>query len=368
MKVLILSCNTGEGHNSAALAVYEAMCGIGINCDVVDALRFIGEKPSSIVSSSFNSIVVHAPVVFSLAYKAGDLYSSTKMTSPVYLVNTIYASRLYEYITGHHFDAVVCTHLFPMETLTYVRRKYDLTAKCYAVLTDYTCIPFLEETDMDAYLLPHEDVMAECIKNGISQNRLIVTGLPVAKRFISRMTKTAARNYLIFPADKKMYLIMTGGLGCGNAMEMVATILKGKRGETAVYVLVGRNSDLKDLIQKKYKKDERVEAVTFTEKVNIYMSAADVLLTKPGGISSTEAAAVNVPLVHAMAIPGCESRNAEFFSKRGMSLYSRSIKQAAEYADLLVGDKERATKMLAAQWEQIDAQGAENIAELVARA
>lgn len=369
MKILILSCNTGEGHNSAAYAIYEALQEINVECEVMDALRFAGEKSSAIVESSFNSILVHAPTVFGLVYKAGDLYSATKLTSPVYLVNALYAKRLYEYISGNAFDAVICTHLFPMEAMTYIRRKCALNAKCYAVLTDYTCIPFLEETKMDAYLLPHDSVVAECIKSGIPKYRLFVTGLPVAKRFINRMKKPDARNYLVIPANRKMYLIMTGGIGCGNILELCNEILRGedRDDDTSVYVLAGRNSDLKGSIEKRYKNDDRIQAITFTEKVDIYMSAADVLLSKPGGISSTEASAVNVPLVHTMAIPGCETKNAEFFAAHGMSLYAENAKEAAQYADLLIRDKNRAKEMLAAQREHIDPHGAEYIAELVSR-
>ncbi|HWR30820.1 MAG TPA: glycosyltransferase [Negativicutes bacterium] len=364
-KVLILSCNTGEGHNSAAHAVCEALHDSGVECEVADALQFAGKKQSDLVSNSYNSIVVHAPAIFGLAYTAGDIYSTTKLPSPVYLANTLHAKQLGEYIRNKGFTVAICSHLFPMETLTFLRSRHEIEIPCYAVLTDYTCIPFLEETDMDLYFLPHDDLIAECIESGIAENRLITTGLPVAKRYVSRMTRCNARNFLVIPTDKKMYLVMTGGLGSGNVKDLCNEILRDKGDNIVIFVLTGRNSDLKANLEKLYKNDDRVQIMTFTEIVNIYMCAADVLISKPGGISSTEAAVVNVPLVLAMAIPGCETKNAKFFEEHGMALSAGSVEEAAQYADLLVDFENIAEAMCVAQREHIDPHGAVHIARFV---
>lgn len=367
MKVLVLTCSTGEGHNSAAYAVLESLRDMGAFCEVVDAFTFGSSTSSAILTSSFTSIVTRAPNVFGVAYKAGEFYSSTGLPSPVYHANTLYAKNLHEYISENDFDAVVCTHLFPMEALTYIKRTYELNAKCYAVLTDYTCIPFLKDTDLDAYFLPHQRLVTECVECGMDKSRLYVTGLPVVKRFHERMTKEEARNYLVIPTDRQMYLIMTGGLGCGNVIDLCKEILKSTGAHASIYVLAGRNNDLHEEIQKRFFGDERIQTVTFTQRVNIYMNAADVLISKPGGISSTEAAVANVPLIHAMAIPGCESKNAEFFSNMGMSYYAETAKDAARYADMLIVDKTAAEKMISAQIENIDPHGAEHIAAFVVR-
>ena len=365
MKVLVLTCSTGEGHNSAAFAVLESLRDMGALCEVMDAFNLGSSKSSAILTSSFTSIVTRAPTVFGLAYKAGEFYSSTGLPSPIYHANTLYAKNMYEYITENEFDTVVCTHLFPMEALTYIKRKYELNAKCYAVLTDYTCIPFLKDTEMDAYFLPHQALVTECVECGLDKSKLYVTGMPVAKRFHKRMTREEARNYLVIPTERKMYLIMTGGLGCGNVIDLCKEILESTGDDASIYVLAGRNNDLHEDIQNQFFGDERIQTVTFTQRVNIYMKAADVLISKPGGISSTEAAVANVPLIHAMAIPGCESKNAAFFSSMGMSYYAETVKDAARYADMLTADKTAAERMIFAQIENIDPHGAEHIAAFV---
>lgn len=104
-----------------------------------------------------------------------------------------------------------------METLTAIRKSGDFTVPCYGVLTDYTCIPFLAETDLDGYFIAHEDLRAELVEKGIPSDRIIVTGIPVDEKFAHHMEKAAARNYLAIPQNQDVFLIMSGGIGVGNA-------------------------------------------------------------------------------------------------------------------------------------------------------
>ena len=225
MHVLLLSCSTGEGHNHCARAVRQSLEAMGHETDFFDMLHLFGEPGPISVEGLLNVISTKAPNLFGLMYKAGERVSALGVTSPVYLVNTTYGDELCNLINQIDYDAVVCSHLFPMETLTYIRRNYDLRAKCYGILSDYTCIPFLAETELDAYFLPHEMVRAECVRAGIPAEKLIVTGMPVAAAFRETMTKAEAREALNIPAEKKLYLVMTGGIGCGDAIGLCERLL-----------------------------------------------------------------------------------------------------------------------------------------------
>ena len=118
-----------------------------------------------------------------------------------------------------------------------------------------------------------------------------------------------------------------------------------------------------DKVDKKYNADSRMRTVAFTKKVELYMAAADVILTKPGGLSSTEAAVVNIPLVHVNAIPGCETCNAHFFSEHGMSLWAKNNYEAVRFAQLLTEDTTRSEKMRAAQRKYIYPDAAQTIVQ-----
>lgn len=222
MKVLLLSCSTGEGHNRCAQAVRDALDARGVTAGLSDMLRMFGGNNGPLsFDRVLNRISGSTPSVFGAMYHAGEVYSATGIPSPVYLANTRYAEKLGAVLREGDYDAVVCSHLFPMEALTKLRKKDPPRAKCYGVLSDYTCIPFLAETDLDAYFLPHEEVRDACVRAGMDAGRLKVTGMPVAKTFREPMTRAEARAALGLPQDRKIYLIMTGGIGCGMPLRCV---------------------------------------------------------------------------------------------------------------------------------------------------
>lgn len=364
MKVLLLSCSTGEGHNHCALAVKEALEARGHETEFLDMLHMFGEPGPLSFDKILNRISSKTPELFGMMYHAGAMYSATGVTSPVYLANIRHARQLNEFIIQRGYDAVVCSHLFPMETLTFLRRHEKCTVKCYGVLSDYTCIPFLAETELDGYFLPHEEVFDLCVQAGMPRDKLIVSGMPVAERFKTKLDKATARNILGLPMDKRIYLIMTGGIGCGDAVSLCDAIRRVPDENALLCVLPGRNEELREMLDEKYH-GAGVTAIPFTDKVAEYMRAADVLLSKAGGISSSEAAVLGVPLVHTMAIPGVETLNAEFFAAHGMSFFAQNVDEAARFADRLIFDAAAAERMLHAQAAGLAKNGAARIAEAV---
>ena len=148
MKTLILSCNTGEGHNSAARSIHEEMLDCGEESVFMDALAFGKTKIASVVTSTYSSIVTKRPEMFGLAYKFGDHCSSPKKTSPVYFANMLYTKNMYEYIQENQFDTIVSTHLFAMEALTHIRRKYQLGANATAFSRTIPAFLFLRRQSL----------------------------------------------------------------------------------------------------------------------------------------------------------------------------------------------------------------------------
>lgn len=365
MKILILSCSTGEGHNSAAYAMQDAFTKRGAVCEVADPLGFGGSKPKRVVANTYNNIIKNTPAVFGAIYKVGSLYSSTRLPSPVYYANTLYAKRLNKYIIENGFDAVVCTHLFAMEAMTCIRRKMNNSVPCYGILTDYTCIPFFAETEIDGYFIPHEDIRRELVEKNVPDECIFSTGIPVRADFFRHTDKLEAREQLNIPQDEEIFLIMTGGVGCGNVIGLCDELIRLQKRSFRAYVLVGNNNQMKEEIEEHFGSDGRIEAVPFTKKVSLYMNAADVLITKSGGISSTEAAVANIALVHLMTIPGCETKNAEFFEQRGMSCCSDTVEKAARLAWELACDKEKSERMRAMQRKHINSNAADETARMV---
>lgn len=366
MKLLILSCSTGEGHNSAAHALMECAAERGIDCEIADPIAFGSERARKVVAVCYNGMIQYVPRLFSVVYRAGNMFERTGIPSPVYFANRLYARRLGDYLKEGAFDAVICTHLYGMEAMTALRGEGP-TLPSYSVLTDYTCIPFIAETKSDGYFIPHEALRSELVEKGIPSDRLFASGIPVSRRFSEHAGQYNARKYLAIPQDTRAYLVMSGGMGSSNLASLSEALLKAEEGSFDVYVLVGRSDELRERLTHRFERTAHVHVITFTEKVNLYMEAADVLLSKAGGLSSTEAAVLGVPLIHTMVIPGREEKNAEFFASRGMSVYARDTCDAVRHAVKIARNQAAAEEMRARQRQYVRPDAARHILEEVLR-
>lgn len=262
------------------------------------------------------------------AYRAGRAITSARRKSPVYYANALYAEKLYHYIVDNGYDTVVMPHLFPAEALTYMLRKHECRPDIhtYFVGTDYTCIPFTEETEADYYFIAHEDLVEEYVKKGISREKLIPTGIPVSDRFRSLPSRKEARKTLGMAAEGHCILIMTGSMGYGKIESLVQALVLCMDETDHVYIMGGSNEKLKARLREVYQGDERVQVLDYTNKTADYLAASDLLFTKPGGLTSTEAAVAGIPLAHTRPIPGCEDCNQAFYNGHGISISADSEK------------------------------------------
>ena len=257
-------------------------------------------------------------------------------------------------------------HLFPAEAVTYLRRKHKLEdVRLYAVATDYACIPFWEETELDGYFIPHEDLTEEFIRRGISRNKLIPTGIPVSKRFSLPADRAHTRTILNFSGVRRIYLVMTGSMGFGNVQVLSDGLLPLCGDDDRIIVMGGNNTKLKEKLRRRYADEPRVLVLDFTREVDRYMQACDVLFTKPGGLTSTEAAVRNVPLIHTSPIPGCETINADFFSSRGLSFCLRNMGELESLVKSLTEEEPVRQKMLEAQRREINAFAGDGICDYI---
>ena len=365
MKVLVLSCNTGEGHNAAGHAMCEKLKEKEAECVFVDALSFAGERISKNVTKSYVFITTHIPRTFGALYKAGTLISSKKYKSPVYLANRAYRNKLKRYLEEQRFDAVVMPHLFPAQTITSLKREFQLPFKTVAIATDYTCVPFWEECDVDSFVIPHPDLSNEFENRGIPREKLLPMGIPVSGRFREKTDKKAARRVLGLDTEKPMFLIMSGSMGFGNVGMLIEEALHNFSDEISIVVLGGTNTKLKNQLRAQFKSNRTVQVLDFTKKVSLYMDACDVVFTKPGGLTSTEAAVKNVPLVHTRPIPGCETINARFFEEHGMSLYANDAKGQIDCAKRLLSNASLQESILANQRKNCNPYASDEICDWI---
>ena len=226
MKVLILSCSTGGGHNAAAYAIEEQLLKEGHVAIVLDHLELAGERVSKDVGELYVNTVKTVPYVFGKVYQLGMTVSHLVKRSPVYYANGLVAHYLERYLRERHFDAIVMPHLFPAEAITYLKRQGVKLPLTVFIATDYTCIPFTEETDCDYYIIPHEELTREYVKRGIPKEKLIGLGIPVSGKFVRNISKSDARFRLRLTGLEKLYLVAGGSMGAGDVARLAEELYR----------------------------------------------------------------------------------------------------------------------------------------------
>lgn len=318
MEVLILSCGTGGGHNAAAEALREELEHRGDRAVVMDPYTLRSDRTARRVSGAYVSLVQRTPRLFGFVYLLGSLVRKLPWRSPVYLINRKAAKAMEQFLAQNHFDAILMPHLFPAEIMTQLKRRgVELPATLF-VATDYTCIPFTEETECDAYVIPHPDLIPEFQGRGIPTDKLYPLGIPVRRAFGQTVSQAEARKALGLD-EKTAYLLVAGGsMGAGVLKRSVRELFRLASDGVQLIVICGTNRRLYRSLQKKY--GDTVTLLQTTDQMPLYLRACDLYLTKPGGLSTTEAVVAGTPLVPLRPIPGCETKNARFFIDHRLAL------------------------------------------------
>lgn len=320
MDALILSCGTGGGHNAAGRAIQEALEAQGHRAVFMNPYALRGQKTVELVDDVYISVAQKSPRTFGFVYRLGDLYRHLPWRSPVYYFQRKTAKALETFLAQRHFDVIFCTHVYPGEALTILKNRGVALPKVLFVATDYACIPFTEETDCDAYIVPHPDLLEEFRSYGIPAQKLLPLGIPVSAAFSQDVTRQQARQALGLDRDATYLLLSGGSMGAGVLKKAVKKLYAQWQGRAQLIVICGTNDKLYKALEKRYGADGGVTLLHTTDQMPLYLRACDLYLTKPGGLSSTEAAVSGVALAHLSPIPGCETRNARFFAHLGLTV------------------------------------------------
>lgn len=363
MKVLLLSCSTGGGHDSAAKALAEMLSIKNIEWEMIDPIKLSSASFSKKVNNLYINIVNNNPNLFKKAYKLAEMYGSLKIKSPIYAINKIFAKNLNQYIKDNHIDISIATHLYPAEILTSIKKK-DPNIYFIAVATDYTSIPFWEETNPDYFIIPSKDLINEFTNKGIEKKKLLPLGIPISPKFCTSLSKSAAKKVLKINNRKQTILIMTGSMGFGNIESTLDKILEKYNTTINIIIICGNNKHLKENLELKYK-NNNVIIKGYINDISTYMDASNVILTKPGGLTSTETAVKNISTIFTNPIPGCENHNAKFFEERKMAYVSTNDEDTIKYIDILLNNKDIIKIMKKNQTKYINKNSTNDIVEFI---
>lgn len=366
MDALIMSCSTGGGHNAAARAIKEEMTRRGHNAVMLDPYRLAGKNLDKLVADGYIKIAQKTPHLFGAIYGLGNGYRRLPIKSPVYALNKLMFDKMKEFLENNKFDRILMTHLYPGEILTNMKKKGVRIPPTVFVATDYVCIPFTEELDCDWFVTPSKELNGDFVRRGIDESKLFAAGIPVSAVFAEKISKEdAAREVGLDPSKK--HLLLSGGSIGGGMLEKSFSVLDGYLQENKDYdltVICGNNEKLKSRLTENFANDGRINIIGSTDKISLFMKASEAYLSKPGGLSSTEAAVSQTPLIHISPIPGCENKNMKFFEEHGMCIAVGGDENKLKKALDTIKNKDFVDKMKENQKKYINGNAAADICTL----
>ena len=362
MRVLILSCNTGQGHNACGVALEEVFSAHGDTCEMADGLRFLSKGASRFTASWHTRIYRHMPSLFRNGYRYAEEHPALfQEKSALYRLLTSGEEKLYRFLQENAYDIIICTHVFPGIMLTAMQRRHCLNSRTAFLATDYTCSPSVGECDMDWYFIPDAALADDFVYSGVPRERIVGTGIPVRAAFLHREAPQAAKKALGLDPVGKHLLVMSGSMGCGPIRELVGRLSDTLPGDLAVTVVCGTNRSLYTALNRRFAGRPQIRVLGFTDQVSQLMDSADLYLTKPGGISVTEAAAKELPMAFVDAVAGCEAYNMHYFIKHGGAVTADTVEGLADVCMQLLMDDQRRNRMAGRLRELGIGDGAEKI-------
>ncbi len=355
MKILVLSCSTGGGHNACGHYIEKEFKENNIECDFVDYFDILGKKAKKRSEKIYLGTTKGNGNIFKVAYKLGEAYSKTGIVSPVYALNKLAKSKFCSYIKKHDYNIVICSHLFPAMAVTMLKKE-GKDIKLINVATDYHAIPFWEETKPDFFVIPHASLKEEFIKKGFEEEILLDFGISVSSSFHE------VKNNLDLPKNKDILLITSGSMGFGKMKDIVKALLKNIP-NIYIVALCGNNKELYSELEEIDNPNLLIKG--YVNNINEYISASTIVLTKPGGLTSTEVGIIRKPIIHLMPIPGVENYNAKFFEKNGLSIVSNNIEEVLNNTTKLLKDKELQQQMIENQAKIINRNSAKDLVNFI---
>jgi processive 1,2-diacylglycerol beta-glucosyltransferase len=340
-KILILTETVaGYGHYSAANSLKKAirMRFPSLDVHIVCMLPLISKPLETLIGKFYTQTLRYAPSLWGAAY-AQDREWDRFFREPLGKFVSLKLKKLIDEIGP---KLIVCTHAFCLSACTYLKQKKAASYQLGAVVTDFDVHSFWIHPDVDFYIVAHEE-MEKKIRQKTSSPRVYATGIPIDPSFsLNQKDACRARLELGLDVDRFTILLMGGGSGMGPIKKSLSYFRKSFYQQSfQLLIITGNNQPLYEALQNETRSDPHIYTFPFVHNMVDFMCASDFIITKPGGMTSSEALAIGLPMLICRPIPGQEESNSQFLLSRGAAIRQDEPKRLPEdLSELLHQPKE----------------------------
>jgi len=331
--VLIISSSFGEGHIQVSKAIRDHLNQYGINqIKVLDLLAEAHPYINAVSRFFYLKSTAIAPSVYGWIYYRSQHIGYNGLFYK--WLNLLGISRLKKYIDEFHPNIIINT--FPFMAMGELRKRRHLSIPIYTIITDFTLHQRWLHTEIDKYYVATEDIMREMERNGIDQEKIKVTGIPVRDMFEQRPSSNKTM-MVQMDVQKKYILVMAGAYGVQqNIKEVCQRLLEIQDVETII--VCGKNGKLLKEMETEFGKVDRVHLFGFVERIDELMRGAFCIITKAGGITLAEALVLELPTIIYQPISGQEYDNAMYLRDKGAAIVVNHHDQVKQQVENLLTD------------------------------
>ena len=363
-KVLIMSASTGGGHNRAARAIKEELesrtiDNMSIECEIGDSLKLVNNTMDKVISRGYEKSALYTPKAYGSVYRFSETTIASKNEFKTNPLTSLMARKFKHLLNESTPDLIIGTHPFPMIALSTLKKNNNIHSlsrsesfykstkvdipPMISVLTDYTTHSTWIQNEIDYYIVGHEYVKELLVYEGVDSEKVKAFGIPVEKSFLSHRDRETVLTELGLSPEKLTVLLMGGSFGAGNIKETLEDLIAIDR-DFQILVITGRNEHLKDKLSKMLDStihNKNICLLGYTNKMNDILASIDVLISKPGGLTTTEALLNDVPMIVPYFIPGQEEENLDFLTNCGAALRTTKKYSLPVLLKVLIDDPSR---------------------------
>lgn len=350
-KILIFYASYGGGHLSAAKSIQECLEKnyTNIQIEVIDCIRYINRMLNKVTTGAYNEMAKDIPNLWGKVYagsQKGLLSSVSKET------NKLMARKLFKLIIEYKPDLIISTHPFSTQMVSYLKRKGYLNCNLATILTDFSMhTQWLIGNEYGNYFFVANDKMKEQLINyGVEEEKIYVTGIPLSSKFKRKIDNEETFKLFNLNPKKKTILFFGGGefgLGKERTVQILDSLIRNVT-DYQIVAISGKNEKMKKKFEEivSYENaEDRVRVLGFTDKVPELMKISNIVVTKPGGLTTSESLASGLPILVISPIPGQEEENAQFLEEKGVGIWLKKDQNPDEAISQLFKDENKINEM-----------------------
>ena len=356
-KVLILYAAYGGGHYSAAKSIKKYLDdNYEVETEIIDCIEYINKVLNKVTTGAYKEMAKKAPNLWGKVYSNSQKGILGHVSSRT---NKMMAIKLKNLIKEKNPDLIVSTHPFSSQMVSYLRRKQKIFCKLVTVLTDFAPHEqwLIGHEYTDAFFVSNDKMKEQIIEYGVAPQKVHVTGIPLSERFFEHFDKDKIYNEFNLDKTKPVVLFFGGGefgLGKDRTLKVLESIIN-NLSSYQIIAISGKNKKMNTSFHELVDKldvNDRVKILEYTNQVPELMSISSLVVTKPGGLTTSESLASGLPILIINPIPGQEEENANFLESHNVAVWLKNnenpnkvIHELFKYPNKLEEMKDNAKKL-----------------------